>query len=126
MARITTSNNEAKYEAVLLGLRLAKELSVANLELKCGLQLVASQLRGDFEAKNETMEQYLKLAQSLVARFTQFLVAQVPKSKNRMADALANLASNALYLCHVEASVMNHPYIENTVVHIVGNPAQTS
>ena len=27
------SNNEADYEAVLLGLRLAKELSVTNLEL---------------------------------------------------------------------------------------------
>ena len=31
----TASNNEAEYEAVLLGLRLAKELSVINLELQC-------------------------------------------------------------------------------------------
>ena len=29
------SNNEAEYEAVLLGLRLAKELLVVNLELRC-------------------------------------------------------------------------------------------
>ena len=35
------SNNEAEYEAVLLGLQLAKELSVTNLELRCDSQLVA-------------------------------------------------------------------------------------
>ena len=29
------SNNEAEYEVVLLRLRLAKELSVVNLELRC-------------------------------------------------------------------------------------------
>ena len=39
------SNNEAKYKVVLLGLRLAKELSVMNLELRCD-SLVPSQLRG--------------------------------------------------------------------------------
>ena len=33
----TTSNNEAKYKVVLLGLRSTKELSVANLELRCDL-----------------------------------------------------------------------------------------
>ena len=36
------SNNEAEYEAVLFGLRLAKELFVTNLELRCDSQLVAS------------------------------------------------------------------------------------
>ena len=36
------SNNEVEYEVVLLGLRLAKELLVANLELQCDSYLVAS------------------------------------------------------------------------------------
>ena len=31
----TISNNEAEYKVVLLGLRVAKELSVMNLELNC-------------------------------------------------------------------------------------------
>ena len=38
------SNNEVEYEYVLLGLQLAKELSVTNLELRCDSQLVAPQL----------------------------------------------------------------------------------
>ena len=29
------SNNEAEYKAILLGLRVAKELSVAILDLRC-------------------------------------------------------------------------------------------
>ena len=84
-----------------------------NLELRCDFQLVASQLRGVYEAKNGRMEQYLKLAQSLVAGFAKFMVAQVPISENCIANALANLVSKrvlpfpcgiekwyALYPCH--------------------------
>ena len=33
----TASNKEVEYEAVLLGIRLAKELSVITLELRCDL-----------------------------------------------------------------------------------------
>ena len=40
----STSNNEAKYEAVLLGLQVAKVLSITSLELQRDLQLVASQI----------------------------------------------------------------------------------
>ena len=36
------SNNEAVYEAMLLGPQFAKELSIVNLELRCDSQLVAS------------------------------------------------------------------------------------
>ena len=39
-----SSNNEAKYEAVLLELRVAKQFSIVVIELRCDSQLVASQL----------------------------------------------------------------------------------
>ena len=56
------SNNEAENKAILFGLRLAKELSITNLELQCDSQLVATQLRGECEAKNDRMGKYLELA----------------------------------------------------------------
>ena len=65
-----SSNNEAKYEVVLLELGLAKELSITNSELRCDSQLVASQLWGEYEGKNDRMGKYLELAQSLIAGFT--------------------------------------------------------
>ena len=63
---LVASNNEAKYEVVLLELPLAKKLLVANLEFRCYSQLVESQLRGEYEAKKRRLKQYLKLAQSLM------------------------------------------------------------
>ena len=38
----TVFHNEAEYETVLLGLRLAKQLSITILELRYDSQLVAS------------------------------------------------------------------------------------
>ena len=51
-----------------------------------------------------------------MARSTQFIVAQVPRAENRMAKAIANLASTASYPCHVEFSIMDHPFIYNAVI----------
>ena len=103
------SNNEFEYEAVFLRLRLTKEL-------RCNLQFVAPQLRGEYEDKNRRIEQYLKLAQSLMVGFKKFIVAQVPREENRMADALANLASSSLYPYHMELSIMDHPSIYNAAI----------
>ena len=41
---LTVSNNEAEYEAVILGLRVVKSLSMAVIELWCDSQLVVSRL----------------------------------------------------------------------------------
>ena len=77
-----TSNNEIEYQAMLLGLRVDKELFVSDLEIYCDLQLVASQIHGKYEAKNEKIAQYLAITHSLVSQFTNFVVAQIPRSKN--------------------------------------------
>ena len=53
-------------------------------------------------------------------------MAQFPRSENRMDDALANLASNTLYPCHVELSIMTHPSIGNAIVHTTENQAENS
>ena len=48
--------------------------------------------------------------------FQQLTMAQVPQAQNRMADALASLASKALYMCHVEISIIDHLSISNAAV----------
>ena len=72
------------------------------------------------------MEQYLKLAQSLMDGFTQFIIAQVLRAENRMADALANLASSALYPCHVELSITDHLSIYNATIFTIEDQAGNS
>ena len=62
------------------------------------------------------MTQFLTLELSLVVGFMKFIVAQVPRSKNLMLDALANLASNELYPYHVELNVMAHSLISSVAI----------
>ena len=105
------SNNEAEYEAVILGLKVANHLSITAIDSRYDSQLVALQLQGEYEAKNERMGQYLRLTRTLMAGFKCIEVTHVPRSENQMADVLANLAISALHQCNVEVGVMNQPSI---------------
>ena len=55
------TNNEAKYKAMLIGLRMARPLGAGNILLKSNSQLVIGQVKGDFEVKETRMQKYLKL-----------------------------------------------------------------
>ena len=61
------SNNEAEYESLIAGLRLAKAVKAKRLSAYCDSQLVASQFSGDYDARNDRMDAYLKIVQGLAA-----------------------------------------------------------
>ena len=61
------TNNEAKYKAMLIGLRMARALKAGNILLKSNSQLVIGQVKGDFEVKETRMQKYLKLTNQLVS-----------------------------------------------------------
>ncbi|KAL0444485.1 UNVERIFIED_CONTAM: hypothetical protein Slati_2171200 [Sesamum latifolium] len=54
------SNNEAEYEALVIGLRMAHETGVKHLLAYSYSQLVVKQVEGTYEAKEESMIQYLQ------------------------------------------------------------------
>ena len=54
-----TTNNQAEYEALLAGLRLAMEVSAKHLLVYSDSQLVVSQVNLEFQAKGENMAVYL-------------------------------------------------------------------
>ena len=49
-------NNEAEYEAVLMGLRVTKALSVRNLKLNSDSKLVTRHMNNKYEAKEDKMK----------------------------------------------------------------------
>ena len=57
------TNNEAEYEALLIGLSLAKALGAKNLIVQADSQLIIGKVKGDYEAKEERMQKYLKIVQ---------------------------------------------------------------
>ena len=48
---------------------------------------------GDYEAKEERMQKYLKIVQQLSQQFDNLDFVQIPRIKNAEADFLARLAS---------------------------------
>ena len=89
------SNNEAEYEALIAGLRLAQGLKIRNIHAYCDSQLVANQFSGEYEARDERMNAYLKVVQDLAHDFQQFAITRIPRSENVQADAFAALASSS-------------------------------
>ncbi|KAF8062172.1 hypothetical protein N665_1197s0002 [Sinapis alba] len=88
------SNNEAEYEALIAGLRLAKGVGAKRLQAFCDSQLITSQYSGDYEAKNERMNAYLGVVRKLTSEFDNFELFEVLRKDNCFADALAALGSN--------------------------------
>ena len=111
------SNNEVEYEIVLLGLCIAHALSVAIVELRRDSRLVASQIKGEYEAKDERMARYLVLVRKLFAQFVRCEVSQVLRYENKKVDALENLASSAPYPFHVELNIMDNLPSQEKVVY---------
>ena len=88
-----TSNNEAEYEAVLARLNSAKTLEAQQLIIHCDSLLIASQINGEYMARDERMAAYLLKVQQTMTNFQVVRVEQINRSMNSPADALAKLAS---------------------------------
>ncbi|XP_076892308.1 uncharacterized protein LOC143544009 [Bidens hawaiensis] len=88
-----STNNEAEYEALLAGLRIAKKLGARHLEAHVDSMLVANQIEGSYDAKDDKMASYLAQAKALMATFSMCKVKQINRSENKQADALSKLAA---------------------------------
>jgi len=78
------SNNEAEYESLIAGLRLAKAVKAKRINAYCDSQLVVSQFLGDYDVRND---------RDLTQDFEFFELTKVPCGENVCADALAALGS---------------------------------
>ena len=86
-----TSNNEAEYEAVIVGLNLAHSLEVDQLEVCSDSQLVVRQIEDTYKAISGRMILYLRKVRDLLKKFVLVQVKHVPRAENSRADALAKL-----------------------------------
>ncbi|XP_038982200.1 uncharacterized protein LOC120110682 [Phoenix dactylifera] len=90
------SNNEAEYEALIAGLKLARELKVEDLKVYSNSQLVVSQVLGDFEAKEPSMQKYLHKVRELISALGAFNIQHIPRTENLRADLLSKLATSRM------------------------------
>ncbi|KAL0361889.1 UNVERIFIED_CONTAM: hypothetical protein Sradi_3873400 [Sesamum radiatum] len=66
------SNNEAEYEALVIGMKMAYEAGVRHLITCSDSQLIVKQVEGTYKAKEENMIQYLRQIAKLKANFDYF------------------------------------------------------
>ncbi|XP_072058168.1 uncharacterized protein [Arachis hypogaea] len=65
-----TFNNQAKYEALLAGLKLAKEVGAKRLIVFSDSQVVTSQINDTYQAKDPNIKKYLDEAREQLAQFS--------------------------------------------------------
>uniref|UniRef100_A0A2N9ED79 Uncharacterized protein n=1 Tax=Fagus sylvatica TaxID=28930 RepID=A0A2N9ED79_FAGSY len=90
-----TTNNEAEYETLLVGLKMAKTLEATEIDVLSDSQLVVGQVNGDYEAKEGRMQQYLHLVQHQISQFREVRLSRIPREQNTEADQLAKSASSS-------------------------------
>ncbi|KAL5550934.1 hypothetical protein UlMin_001110 [Ulmus minor] len=116
--KFKATNNQAEYEALLSGLRLAKEVSARHLTIYSDSQLVVSQVNSEFQAKGEKMASYLEKAKEAMNQFDTVTIIQVPRAENTNADALARLATG------LEERLLKTVLIEILEVPSIDKPEQ--
>ncbi|VFR01048.1 unnamed protein product [Cuscuta campestris] len=89
------TNNEAEYEALIGGLRLAKTLQITCLRIKSDSSLVVGHINGNMEDKGEKMQRYRDLARALLKDLTEYVIEQIPRGENTDADLLSKLTQEA-------------------------------
>ncbi|XP_077242600.1 uncharacterized protein LOC143883127 [Tasmannia lanceolata] len=121
------SNNEAEYEALIVGMKLALEVGADDLRAHNDSQLVTNQVLGEYEARESKMSKYLTKVKTLAQMFKRFEVVKVPRTENAKADTLSRLASSGytnLGAVHIE--VLKKASVdakEETVLHINQEPS---
>ncbi|GJX68380.1 reverse transcriptase domain-containing protein [Tanacetum coccineum] len=91
--KFLTTNNEAEYEALLAGLRIAQEMEIVNLAIFVDSQLLVNQVKGIYAAKQLAIREYLQRTKETLRRFRSYIIEHIRRNQNKKDDALSKLAS---------------------------------
>ena len=87
------TNNEAEYGTLLVGMAIVQKMGGRIMELFSNSRLVVGQVKGELEARNLRMQEYLNQVRHLQSMIKSFTLQQIPRSKNTHPDSLATLAT---------------------------------
>lgn len=87
-----TTNNQAEYQAVRLGLEEASRRKARIVHVYLDSLLVVNQMRGQFKVKNRELWGVHETLKDLVKRFEKVHFTHVPRELNRVADGEVNSA----------------------------------
>jgi ribonuclease HI len=90
------SNNEAEYDALLHGMKMAKACGATQLKIFGDLNLVIQQVMNKCDAISDNLTAYRNLYYYLEGTFDGCEVSHISRASNKEADNLANIRSQCL------------------------------
>lgn len=111
------SNNEAKYEALIVGLKVLRKLNAKRISMYGDSELVIKQLKGEYQAKHPQMRAYRNAVLDILKVFSDYTITCVPRAQNVIAYSLATVARNLKIPMNsnnkFEIHVKHHPVVPN-------------
>lgn len=87
-----TTNNQAEYQAVILGLEKAREIKAQEVDVFLDSELVQQQLNRKYKVKNKDLAPLFVKAWNLAIGFKKIKYVHIRRSDNKLADKLVNEA----------------------------------
>jgi len=85
-----TTNNQAEYRGVLLGLNLAKKFGAQEIDFYLDSQLVVNQLNLEYKVKDLALQSVFVKIWNLGLGFKKIRFHHIPREENKEADQLVN------------------------------------
>ena len=89
-----SSNNEAEYEAIIVGLDLTISVSLEKIITRSDSQLVVGKVNDEYEIRDQCMTKYVSLVNLYLGSFIAWRLEHVPRISNEKIDALAAIAAS--------------------------------
>lgn len=85
-----TTNNQAEYQGLKMGLERARELGVKKLIVSMDSELVVKQVNGLYKMKNANLKPHYDEVKQLAGKFDETTFQHVPRALNAAADKEVN------------------------------------
>ena len=90
-----TTNNQAEYQGVRLGLEKAIELGYKKVDFKIDSMLVVNQMKGYYKIKNRELWPINERIRALMTKFDRVTFTHVNRQFNQLADGMVNKTLDA-------------------------------
>ena len=88
-----STNNEAEYKALILGLKKALAMGIKQLIIYMDSELVVKQIKGEYRVKNQGLKSLYRQAERLLQDLDTYDILHVRRKFNKQADKLASEAA---------------------------------
>lgn len=100
-----TTNNQAEYHGVRLGLEKALEIGARTIDFRIDSLLVVNQLNGIYKIKNRDLWPIHERIKELIDKFDKVTFRHVRREYNQLADGMVNKILNAHEANHTKNTV---------------------